>query len=364
MMMKQSSGIARFCSARQSAFYLKSDIDLPDDTLAAMGDSGNELHLQDIADLGREIFGRSPLSVTPLPGKGTFHRLYRLAVSSEASYILRTNAPSYPYRAFDFHIDRWAMNKLAGARLPALQVYAVDTSRKKYPFDYEIVEEAGGSLLAKFDIDHPANAPVMLALGSTIAGLHGIATDGFGLLDVRRILADGEGKGLLGSWKDYLFLNLDKHIRVCLDIGAITLPEGMAIESAFAGTQAILDGITPSLVHGDLSNHNIYSDGKRITAIVDWEDCLSGDSVFDIASWGTFIGNDERRQLFLQGYRSVRPLPADFELRYWLYYLRMVLAKTVHRHRFRYYLHDRIPAAQRLQNGLEKVQRLVAKGGW
>jgi Ser/Thr protein kinase RdoA (MazF antagonist) len=93
--------------------------------------------------------------------------------------------------------------------------------------------------------------------------------------------------------------------------------------------------------------------------LIDWEDCLAGDPVFDIAFWATFHP-ERRHDVFLEGYRGVRDLPDDFELRFWLYFLRTALSKTVLRHRFG--LQDkpgRPPASLRIHRGLEKVESLL-----
>jgi len=114
----------------------------------------------------------------------------------------------------------------------------------------------------------------------------------------------------------------------------------------------------PVLLHGDLGSHNVFTDGRDVTAVIDWEDALSGDPVFDIAFWATFHP-DRRHAAFLDGYRAVRALPADFEWRFWLYYLRVALAKTVLRHRLG--ITDRpgrLPASRRIQKGLERVEAL------
>jgi fructosamine-3-kinase len=266
----------------------------------------------------------------------------------------------YPYRAFDFYIDKWVMEMLRQADIPNLHVYHIDISREACPFDYEIIEEAKGKPLGEHENQKQLNRHLIVELGTAIAKLHNITINGFGMLDVRCILCAKEGKGLLDTWKEYIFCNLDKHIGICFNIGAISFEESKAIESVFSQAEPMFEHVMPALLHGDLSNRNIFSDGKRITALVDWEDSLSGDPVFDIASWGTFIGNDEKREPFLEGYWQVRPLPEDFELRYWLYYLRVILAKTVHRYRFGYHYQDRIPASFRIQKGLKKVNSLMS----
>src|SRR5262249_47268553 len=141
--------------------------------------------------------------------------------------------------------------------------------------------------------------------------------------------------GMFDSWRDYVLLNLDQHLQACENIAAIRPSERRRIQSAFAALDPLFSSVLPALLHGDLGNHNVFAQGGAITALLDWEDCLSGDPLFDIAFWATFHP-DARHESFFEGYRSERSLPADFELRFWLYYLRVALSKTVHRHRFGY----------------------------
>jgi Ser/Thr protein kinase RdoA (MazF antagonist) len=254
------------------------------------------------------------------------------------------------------------MKRLTRECLPSLQVYYVDMSREVVPFDYQILEEAKGASLAALQMDMGVSSEILFNLGVVVARLHSVTTEGFGMLDVKQILSDERGKGLLAKWTDYILLRLDTHVGFLFDAGIVSLEDGAVIERAFEQTLHRLEWSAPSLLHGDLGGQNIFSDGRCITALIDWEDCLSGDPVFDIASWGTFIGNRDRRATFLEGYRTVRELPEDFELRYWLYYLRVVLAKTVHRYRFGYHCGDRIPASGRVQEAIGEVRRLVSSG--
>ena len=58
-----------------------------------------------------------------------------------------------------------------------------------------------------------------------------------------------------------------------------------------------------------------------------------------------------------KGYRSEADLPTDFEQRFWLYFLRVALAKTVLRHRLG--VKDRPgrePAALRIRQGLTRLE--------
>ena len=111
------------------------------------------------------------------------------------------------------------------------------------------------------------------------------------------------------------------------------------------------------LLHGDLGSHNVLTDGDRLLGLIDWEDAVAGDPVYDIAFWATFHPA-ARRTIFLTGYRDVRALPDDFPLRFWLYFVRIALAKAVHRRRFGYPDRpDRPTAAQRIRSALDELAR-------
>ncbi len=45
----------------------------------------------------------------------------------------------------------------------------------------------------------------------------------------------------------------------------------------------IFSNITPTLVHGDLIIHNLLTDGRRLTGILDWECAQYGDYFYDLA---------------------------------------------------------------------------------
>src|SRR5262249_32278643 len=144
----------------------------------------------------------------------------------------------------------------------------------------------------------------------------------------------------------------------CVRLGVVTPEEAQRILKTFDRCTRLLHVEEPALLHGDLGSHNVFTDGASITALIDWEDCLSGDPVFDIAFWATFHP-ERRHQAFLDGYRSESPLPGDFAVRFWLYFLRIALGKTVLRHRLRLSDPPGRPAASlRIQRGLGEAESL------
>lgn len=273
-----------------------------------------------------------------LPNAGTFHALFRIEASRK-TWLLKASLEN---EAFAFLIESWA-SKL---EIPAFRALPAEL-----PFPFLIIEEAKGQPLNRFEDPETQKIqkPLLSEFGKQLASVHKIKTIGGGFVDPA-----APTRGLLSSWRDYVFLNLESHVATCQQIGAINDEE--AKEALRWIRNAPEEG--GSFLHGDPGHHNVFSDGERITAIIDWEDALAGDPIFDIAYWGTFV-RDEMRAEFLEGYSAVASLPADFEFRYWLYYLRIALSKTVHRHRFG--TKDRPgrpPASLRIQKALSKLRAL------
>lgn len=358
------ASLSEWRTKRRSIFYAKTDIDIPDKTLKRLrrvNEVQTQTRLESVRDLCRTLFGTASTVVNPFTERGTFHLHYLVALPGGQVYLLRVNALSHLYREFELHVDEWVMRTLKQRGLPSLPVLLVDLSRKRCSFDYELIGAADGRALDLLSGQKPAYMELVHQLGSFAAALHDIATDGFGLLDVASLLDNPARKacGVLENWEEYITLNLKRHVTACVAIGAINGEEAERIHWTFGQLHTLLETSTPSLLHGDLANRNVIADGDRITGVIDWEDCLSGDPVFDIAFWATFRPH-ENLDVFLDGYTCIRSLPPDFEMRFWLYYLRISLSKTVHRQRFGYVDRpEQPPASLRIQHSLKEIESLL-----
>ena len=351
---------ACYCQ-RQAIFYAKADLPLADELLRPRLPPPSLVDEQQrvAAEVCRLVLGESAVEVEPLSEHGTFHTLYRVVLAGGRRRVVRFNALADHHRDFPLLLDAAVMPRLRAAGLPSLAVDHVDLSRRWCPWDYEILEHADGTALKALDPDDTLLMPLLRKLGEVVARLHEIRTDGFGLFDLRP-LAEGSQVlcGTRQRWSDYLTVRLAEHVARCSDLGAMTASEVDAVLRLFDGSASLFDDVAPCLLHGDLGNHNVFTDGTAITALIDWEDSLSGDPIYDIAFWATF--HPERRHAaFLDGYRTVRPLPEDFDVRFWLYFLRVALAKTLVRHRLGLAdLPGRPPAALRIRKALNRLAEL------
>ncbi len=312
-----------------------------------------------VARAAESVLGVAPTGVLALDHQGTFHLVFRLSgVRGGGRWILRANAASDFLHDLSLHLDAWAGAALEHAGLPAVRVPYVNLSRTVVPFDFQIGAESPGRPLAAFHDDEPRMHRRLRQLGRLVARIHTLPLAGFGLLDARPLAAaSGPPRGMWNTWSEYIRLNLAAHMDFCARAGDLTTAGADALLAAFERHAGCLNVSGGVLLHGDLGSHNILTDGDRLLGLIDWEDALSGDPVYDVAFWASFQP-PERHAPFLAGYRELRPLPDDFPVRFWLYLVRILLAKAVHRRRFAYPDRpDRPTAAQRIREALKNLAR-------
>jgi aminoglycoside phosphotransferase (APT) family kinase protein len=341
-----------FNKYQQNLFFSKIDCGYPVGVLTP--------HLAEHEQSIRKIFQeKMGLEVTRIMehNRRTLHYVY-LVETSKGPYIIRINSAGMFFKELNFYVEVWAMQELAKLNLPHMVVYEVDTSRNIAPFDYEIEAEVPGISMHDAPIEF-LTLDIFGQLGKIVAGVHGIQTRGYGPFNIPNIIA-GEAVGIHETWVEYMTLNLDKHLEYNIMTSTLTVSEADAIRDILAVFKTI-EVPQPAFIHGDIANHNTFIENGRITAIIDWEDCISGDPIFDLAYFGTgCFGRDDWFDGFLAGYKSVRALPEDFEKRFWAYYLRISIAKSIVRYRFKTATKRSLPDVRnRILAGLSRLSAVI-----
>lgn len=356
------SPLRTYDERRKTIFYPKTDVLIqPAMCSDLLRTREQDLHQYQVVvqDICQRVFGSFAKSVMPMSNGGTYHLVFKIERKDGIFFIVRLNRLPLILHSFDFLIDAWVYPLLHHHGLLVPSVLDVNCSRAWCNTDYQIMDYIDGYTLDAFQ--DPAtqymNPELLSSLGAYVARVHQVKLTGFGPIAVESL--SNQARGIHTLWQEYIFLRLDEHIVHCKQHGAISDAEAVELQSIFSNFSEIFVCNSPMLLHGDLGSHNFISaDGKTIAALIDWEDCMSGDPVFDIAFWGTFY-KDHMLEHFLTGYLTYATLPNDFQLRYWLYYLRIALSKTVHRIHFGYQDRpDRPAASLRIQKALGNVRRL------
>ncbi len=319
---------------RTGIFYPKTDQIVSTEELEKLKRRYDSFPLGSVSQIIEELFGEKPKGIEQIKAWGIRHVLFRVLLrDSEVVFRANVTADRDDY----FFVEKWAQDLLRKNGLPAYKVYAVDTSRKEFPFDYMVMEAVEGKdIESTWPLSPETEKSLMFQCGELLAKLHRIKTGGFGFFDEEKAKT-GETDGSLSSWEEHVLTALEPNLQYLLGLNLITEGKAERIREVFKENKNLLELKQGMLVHGDYCDHNVMVSGEKITGIIDWEDCISGDPVHDIAFWSTFYPR-ERLPLLMEGYGKVGK---DFQERFELYRLRIAVSKAVLAVRFE--LHKRLP---------------------
>ncbi|MBU0976206.1 MAG: aminoglycoside phosphotransferase family protein [Patescibacteria group bacterium] len=260
---------------------------------------------------------------------GSSHVVYFVQVKERKdTLVLRANLGICEPEVV-MQVEKLVTDMVDSMGIPTNRVLHVDVTRKKYPFDFQIQEKLGGNDLEDHFEGIKADYDKMsFDLGAYIARYSELQFPLFGLFDENSALK-GELAGTKKSFYDYLVTKLEDDLRYLVDFKQINTRTSDQILRIFAKHQDIIKIKKGSLVHHDLADHNIFFRNDKITGIFDWEACVVGDSVLDLASCPTWGTHYPREKILIEGYKSVKKLPENFIEKMNIYQLRTILWKTV-----------------------------------
>ncbi len=232
-------------------------------------------------------------------------------ICSEGKRILRVNANGNQ----GFLKDFLAYKRFNSIDTPIPAILTVGEMAKNVYFAVSV--QAEGKMVSKLTRQqHETILPELVKILDHIHSLTPIA-DGYGEWDT-------EGKGEHNSWQNVLLARLEENWDE-------TKAAPFYDESLHDELRGQIRGLlkfcpdTRTLVHGDFGLENLFSDGDRITGVIDWEMSMYGDFLYDIA-WldrlGTGHGYEE---IFKEYYKSQNRLPENYSQRIQCYKLCIAL---------------------------------------
>lgn len=325
--------------ARRQSFYLKTDIVADDGALQQLPVSNRVEAARRSAELGAVVareLGVPAVAIMPLDQQGTFHLVHSCRLPDGNTLIVRSSLPVLFNADTSFYADQFIQEALPGAGLPGVAVQAVDCSASQLPYAWMVMDKAAGVSMAALS-DAVLDAPMtMQQLGQAMAQLHGQARGkGYGPVDCAALAAGSDLSGVHVAWTDFAFCRWEEHCRSAVAAQLLQASEAdvaWAFLREWETAMAVTEG---ALLHGDPGNPNFFMQDGRISALLDWEDAVIGDPLYDVAFWASFHPR-RRWPGFFAGYGSAPVAGSAAAIRFAFYFLRITLAKVLHRQRFGY----------------------------
>ena len=118
-------------------------------------------------------------------------------------------------------VEARLLDEVRSLNVPTPHVYAVNVSRSKYQFAYQIIDYLPYNDLNKLYKKGELNIlDIAPKIGKCIAFYQQLRPEGFGLFDSEKLLENGKLSGLYKSYREYFLLNWEKH----LDFTIIFIP--------------------------------------------------------------------------------------------------------------------------------------------
>lgn len=299
-----------------------------------------------IAEIFQKKMGLKAVSWQKSKSWGTSHVIYFVKTQErDDELVFRANLGVNLEPEGVMLVEKLVTDQVAALGVPTNRVLEVDISRQEYPFDYQIQEKiVGQDIEDHFTGTQAEYDALSYELGVLVAKMGELTYDKFGKFDENAVKS-GKLIGTKETFYDYLMTSLDGDLEYLQQDEILTAKQAEQIKEVFENSRDTAQIVSADgkpakgvLVHHDLADHNLmFAKGAaqdttgqpRITAIFDWEACVVGDPVLDLASCPTWRTHHPRTEQLLAGYTSVRALPKNFQAKWDLYTLRTMLWKMV-----------------------------------
>lgn len=234
--------------------------------------------------------------------------------------------------------------------LPAYKTYCIHELENEEDISYQVIEKLNGDTVQfclKKDLEKEEQ--LVIEMGKTMARLHKIKVNGFGPFDNEQA-KNGNLKGVHKSLKDSINAGLEENLERLVTYNILTKEIADKMKTLFDDNELLNSDISV-LIHNDFADWNLLTDSNKITGIIDWDECVGGHPIQEIACWSTFF-DPERIKPFLKGYFNEVPKYDNFDEMFELMRLRYIISKMALR--IKRYTYEQTPF---LKSMIEKGEK-------
>jgi epoxide hydrolase-like predicted phosphatase len=313
-------------SSREHSFYWQSDRKISELQIKRIFLSRHSFFDEKSAKAAIE-FGmkKKVIDLIPPIKSGSINSVVKATLEDGTEVIMRMHPNGLKNGYF------WAEKTMADAarkaEVPAYKTYFIDDSKKQFPFDYMIISCESGKNMKNSGPYEPAVDKILIEdTGRLMALTHSVKTEKYGFFNNEIAKKESKLVGIHGTWKEHIYASLNDNLDYLISKNAISKDEREKIEKTFKENDHLIRCDSPRLVHNDIADWNELTDGKKITAFIDWDEGFSGDPICDFSTYSVFF-DDVRLSNLIRGYEKISKLPSDFEDKFHLYRLRYIISK-------------------------------------
>ncbi len=255
-----------------------------------------------------------------------------------------------------FYAESLASKMALGKGIPAYKTYCIHELANEDDISFQVIEKLDGDTVQFYLKEHPEKEEqLVIEMGKTMAKLHKINVNGFGPFDNEQA-KNGNLIGTHKSLKESINAGLDENLERLVTYNILTKEVADKMKQLFENNE-LFNTKESVLIHNDFADWNLLTDGNTITGVIDWDECVAGHPIQEIACWSTFF-DPERIKPFLKGYFSEMPIYDNFEAMFQLMRLRYTISKMALR--IKRYTYEQTPFLKSmLEKGEKHLEELV-----
>lgn len=256
--------------------------------------------------------------------RGSVNSVLPIVLRSGKKVVLRIH-PKNVKNGY-FWVEKTAADLARKMGVPTYETIFIDDSQTVIPHDFMIMSSVRGIPMQDVDLsDKDLEQKLVRETGQYAATIHKSKPKGFGFFINNLAKEKKELRGQYKSFKDHIFAALSIDLKYLIDSGVLSKNQNKKIETLFNKSSNLIKCNQGSLIHNDIADWNELSDRKKITGIMDWDECFSGDPMMELAAYSLFYG-EPRLTWFKEGYKRVRKLENN-EDKFQLFKLRYLISK-------------------------------------
>lgn len=195
--------------------------------------------------------------------------------------IRKISAVQETVRPHRLKVEGWALSqaKIRGINVPSVLDYYQDKDGR----EVLVLERIQGQhLLWRCSQE---NIRCMSEVGEQILLLSNASLDcGWGWINPSSMA------GVSESWQSFLLLYVQTYHKLFIEKNIL---EESHFQTVYRAIDSIdLSGLKPCLVHRDIKPSNLIKGNNGTVWIIDWENTILGDSLYDLATFGARYGHD------------------------------------------------------------------------
>lgn len=185
--------------------------------------------------------------------------------------------------------QRWAIDQAMSVGLPAPELLYADR-----PGRWAVMRRLPGMPIHDEYEDWERCPYDEAEFGALLARIHSVRPSGYGPID-------DEGRALFSAWQEFLVQAALSALITCVERGALSRSLARRLKTRWLQQVESMHLDRPSLLHMEslgFANIMLDPENRTITGLLDYEDCIGGDPLFEICWMKFYFEYDAPDQLY------------------------------------------------------------------